>query len=105
MSTRGPRYSNEEFARRGGAIYKKDISPRLRPGDDNKFVAIDIETGDYEVDSDDYTGAANGLFHGIVGPIPGRRMITGRVTARLEAIVQLRVQMVTGESITIEGIP
>ena len=50
----GPRYSKEEFARRGQAIYERDIRPRLDATDDGKFVAIDIETGAYEVDSDDF---------------------------------------------------
>jgi hypothetical protein len=54
MTMREPRYSKEEFARRGQAIYERDISPRLRAVDAGKFVAIDIETGAYEVDSDDY---------------------------------------------------
>lgn len=40
-----PRYSKEEFAQRGQAIYERDIGPRLGPGDAGKFVAIDIETG------------------------------------------------------------
>ena len=29
--------------------------PALRPEDDGKFVAIDVGTGDYEIDQDDYT--------------------------------------------------
>ena len=50
-----PRHSKEEFARRGQEIYKRDIRPHLQPGDDGKFVAIDIETGISESDQDDYT--------------------------------------------------
>jgi hypothetical protein len=58
MTVRGPRYSKEEFARRGQEIYERDIRPRLRPEDEGKFVAIDIETGMYEMDADDYTAGA-----------------------------------------------
>lgn len=54
MPASGPRYSKEEFARRGQEIYERDIRPQLQPGDAGKFVAIDIETGAFEVDSDDY---------------------------------------------------
>ena len=43
----------EEFARRGDEIYNRDIQPRLKPEDKGKFVAIDIETGAYEVDPDE----------------------------------------------------
>jgi len=45
-----PRYSKEEFARRGDAIYEQQIGPQMERGNEGKFVAIDIETGAYEVD-------------------------------------------------------
>lgn len=48
-----PRYSKEEFARRGNEIYERDVQPHLGAQDDGKFVAIDIETGAYEVDVDE----------------------------------------------------
>jgi hypothetical protein len=53
MAVSKPRYPKEEFAKRGDAIYRRDILPHLEPRDDGKFVAIDIETGDYEVDADE----------------------------------------------------
>lgn len=45
-----PRYSKEEFARRGDEIYDRDIKPHVNQADHGKFVVIDIETGDYEID-------------------------------------------------------
>lgn len=48
-----PRYSREESARRGDAIYDRDIHPRLGADDLGKFVLIDIETGDFEIDADE----------------------------------------------------
>ena len=57
MTVSEPRYSKDEFARRGHGIYDRDIRPHLGAGDDNKFVAIDIETGAYEIDLDDFTAA------------------------------------------------
>ncbi len=48
-----PRYSKEEFARRGNEIYEREIQPRLSAQDDGKFVAIDIETGAFETDTDE----------------------------------------------------
>lgn len=47
-------YSSEEFSRRGQAIYDRDVRPALRPEDEDKFVAIDIESGGYAIDRDDY---------------------------------------------------
>jgi hypothetical protein len=55
MATRGPRYSREEFSRRGQEIYDRVVRPALRPEDADKFVAIDIESGSYEMDANDYT--------------------------------------------------
>jgi hypothetical protein len=47
------RYSKEEFAQRGDAIYESDVRPRLKSDDDGKFVAIDIDSGNYEMDRDE----------------------------------------------------
>ena len=47
------RYSKEEFARRGDALYEKDILPKLAAKDVGKFLAIDVETGEYEIDRDE----------------------------------------------------
>jgi len=55
MGVLEPRYNKEEFARRGQAIYERNIHPCIKAGDEGKFVAIDIETGAYEMDRDDYT--------------------------------------------------
>jgi hypothetical protein len=46
---REPRYSKKEFERRGDAIYEAKVRPNLKKKDDGKFVAIDIETGAYEI--------------------------------------------------------
>lgn len=62
MTTLHPRYSKEEFARRGQKIYEQDIEPQIAASDEGKFVAIDIETGRYEVDADDFT-ATERLLH------------------------------------------
>jgi len=48
-----PRYSKEEFARRGDEIYERAIRSHLKPEDKGKFVLIDIETGAYEIDADE----------------------------------------------------
>lgn len=52
MPTRERRYSLEEFARRGQEIYDRAVKPTLQPGDMGKFVAIDIESGSYEINKD-----------------------------------------------------
>ena len=54
MSASNARYSPEEFSRRGNEIYDRDIRPTLRPDDEYQFIAIDIESGSYEIDPDDF---------------------------------------------------
>ena len=41
-------------ARRGQEAFDRHVKPKLRPEDDGKFVAVDIQSGSYEIDSDDY---------------------------------------------------
>jgi hypothetical protein len=49
MTVRQPRYSKEEFARRGDEIYESQVRPQVEEGNHGKIVAIDIETGAFEV--------------------------------------------------------
>ena len=53
MPATQPRYSKEEFAQRGDATYEGEIRPLVEAGNEGKFVAIDIETGAYEIDADE----------------------------------------------------
>ena len=49
MKVLRPRYSTEEFARRGAEIYEQQVRSRVEEGHQGKIVAIDIETGAFEV--------------------------------------------------------
>jgi hypothetical protein len=49
MAVRQPRYSKEEFAQRGDLIYQTQIRPQVEESNHGKIVAIDIETGDFEI--------------------------------------------------------
>jgi hypothetical protein len=53
MASTQRRYSKEEFAQRGDAFYGSDVRPHLKPEDDGKVVAIDIESGAYEIGMDE----------------------------------------------------
>lgn len=53
MIVRQPRYSKEEFARRGDEIYEHDVRTNVGPHDYGKFVAIDIESRQWEMDADE----------------------------------------------------
>ena len=43
MEVLTPRYSKEEFARRGDEIYERKVRPHLTQSDEGKFIVIDIE--------------------------------------------------------------
>ena len=49
MTIRQPRYSKEEFARRGDEIYETQVRSQVEKSNYGKIVAIDIETGAFEV--------------------------------------------------------
>ncbi|MBC7825464.1 MAG: hypothetical protein H7126_16680 [Candidatus Parcubacteria bacterium] len=49
MTVRQPRYSKEEFARRGDEIYESQVRSQVEESNYGKIVAIDIETGSFEV--------------------------------------------------------
>jgi hypothetical protein len=53
MASTKRRFSKEEFAQRGDAVYESQVRPHLGAKDQGKFAAIDIESGNYEVDEDE----------------------------------------------------
>jgi hypothetical protein len=61
MVVRQPRYSKEEFARRGNEIYESQVRSQVEEGNYGKIVAIDIETGAFEV-ADDTIAATDRLY-------------------------------------------
>ena len=52
MAVRQPRYSKEEFAQRGDLIYQTQICSQVEAVHHGKILAIDIETGAFEVADD-----------------------------------------------------
>lgn len=50
-----PKTASEKqaFAARGDAWYESTIKPGLKPEDEGKFVAVDVETGEYGIAEDE----------------------------------------------------
>jgi hypothetical protein len=48
-----PRYSREEVAELGEAAFERDVAGKLSGQDLRNFVAIDVNTGAFEVDPDE----------------------------------------------------
>ncbi len=61
MIVRQRRHSKEELAQRGQDLYESGIREQVEAGNKGKIVAIDIETGDFEVD-ETVMGATDRLF-------------------------------------------
>ena len=51
MSTQ--KYTIEEVCDRGQQIYEEQIKRLVEPQENGKFIIIDIESGDYEIDEDE----------------------------------------------------
>ena len=68
-----PRYSKEEIADRGEQLYEQQIRQHVGKEENvGKFLIIDIETGDYEMDDDDMAASRSaharhpgGAFYGM----------------------------------------
>lgn len=61
MTVRQRRYSKEEIAQRGQELYESGIRQQVEAGNEGKIIAIDIETGNFEVD-ETVVAATNRLF-------------------------------------------
>jgi hypothetical protein len=61
MAVRQPRYSKEVFAQRGNEIYESQVRSQVEADNYGKIVAIDIETGAFEV-ADDLLAASKKLL-------------------------------------------
>jgi hypothetical protein len=61
MAVRQPRYSKEMFAQRGNEIYESQVRSQVEADNYGKIVAIDIETGAFEV-ADDLLAASKRLL-------------------------------------------
>ena len=61
MVVRQRRYSTEELAQRGQALYNDHIKQQIETENEGRIVAIDIETGAFEI-ADNVLPATNRLF-------------------------------------------
>ena len=73
-----PRYSREEFARRGDEIYERLLLSTLQGENEAKFVAIDIETGAYEVGADELA-----VSDRLLARVPNAQIWLRRIGARV----------------------
>ncbi len=84
MTVRQPRYSKAEFALRGDRIYETEVRSQVEEGNHGKIVAIDIETGMFEV-ADEILTATDRLFERLPDAQPWIVRIGSRAVHRFGA--------------------
>jgi hypothetical protein len=57
MTKPQPRYPKEEHARRGTALYEQQVRPQVESVHRGKVVAVDVDTGTFEVADDTLTAS------------------------------------------------
>lgn len=62
----------QEIGRRGREIYNRDIRPHVEADNIGKFLILDINTGEYEIDSEDLVASKrllervpDGILYGV----------------------------------------
>jgi hypothetical protein len=93
MAVLPPRYGKEEFARRGDEIYEREIRPHLEAGNEDKFVVIDIDTGAYEIDTDELAASDR-----LLARHPNAQVWLTRVGSRYARRLGTRAQLMDARS-------
>ncbi len=57
MPVKQPKYSPQEAGRLGDEIYERDIRPQVEPAHNGEIIALDLETGAWEMDPDENTAS------------------------------------------------
>jgi hypothetical protein len=76
MVTR-PKYTKEEFARRGDEIYDQHLCHTLEPEKNGQYGVIDIDTGQHDVDEDEIAASDR-----LLARLPGAQAWVRRVGSR-----------------------
>lgn len=77
MATTRPQLGKQEFARRGEELFERVICPTLKAVPGDHFVAIDIESGAFEVDADEVAASDR-----LLARIPNAQIWLRRVSSR-----------------------
>ncbi len=84
-------YTSTEVASRGDAIYRREIRAKVEPKHNGKFLVIDIETGEYEMNGDDLVATKrllakhpNAVVYGLQIGFPTAYRIGGHFSAQTQ---------------------
>lgn len=73
----GPRYTKEEAGQRGDELYDRTIRSQVEPAHNEEIVAIDQDTGSWEMDPDERTAARR-----LSARLPDAQIMVMRVGSR-----------------------
>lgn len=89
-------YTPKEVSSRGEAIYRREIRDRVAPKHKGKFLVIDIETGEYEMNADDLVATKrllakhpNAIIYGLQIGAPTAYRIGGHFLVRTQSVETL----------------
>ena len=86
MATLSPsKHSTEEVAKLGNEILRTRIEPVVGPNNKGMFVAIAIDNGEYEMDSDDHTALSR-----LLARRPQSEIWLGRIGHKTAYTMRLR---------------
>jgi hypothetical protein len=86
-----PLYTKEEIAARGKALYSEQIRSKVEPEHVGKYLVIDVETGEYEMDADGNAASQRAYARRPGAPLFGMRIgypAWGRIGLRATAAAQ-----------------
>jgi hypothetical protein len=72
-----PRYTKEEIAARGKAIYEQKLRAELEPRQNGQYLVINVETGEYEVGEDERAVSQRAYARYPGAPLYGMRIGCG----------------------------
>lgn len=89
-------YRPGEISSLGKAIYQKKIKHLVEPQENGKFIVIDVESGDYEIDEQDVVASSrlrerrpNAVTYGVLIGYRVAYSLGGRIEATDEAVPSL----------------
>jgi hypothetical protein len=69
-----PRYTKEEIAARGKALYERHLGAQLEPQHRGAYLVINVETGEYLIDEDEVAASKRAYAQYPGAPLYGMRI-------------------------------
>jgi hypothetical protein len=69
-----PRYTKEEIAARGKALYEQQLCAQLEPQHRGEYLVINVETGEYLLDEDEAAASKRAYAQYPGAPLYGMRI-------------------------------